>query len=483
MTPIPRSSAILSEEMRVKISGVARSGRVTNRIAVWALAIFLPLISSAITSHVAILHNTPFALHVLSIIFVAMVGGLGPAALGILASIFSNYIVLGDVVAKSEPLRVSVLRAVILIIIGLFVSVMNNSRRRALASLEERTEELILSQQGGRCASWRYDRGRGIRWQRGGFEVFGISFDELEKLNTPLSLIHPEDQQRVQTTIEELVATGSPGHLEYRVIFPNGDLHWSETRIAPINGGKASWHGVSFDITESKLAENALLRSEKLAAMGRLASTVAHEINNPLEAVTNLLYLARTDQSMSTDSQSYLASAEVELARLGEITRLTLGFVRNNSSALNLDPIKTVDEVLSIFRHRFETRHIQVNRTHQPGLSVRIVPHELRQIVTNLISNASDAVGGADARLSIQMTREQNIVVLLIEDNGSGIADADAERIFEPFFSTKQDVGTGIGLWVTRELVEKNGGAISVRSGDLPGGMKTSFRIEFPLAA
>jgi signal transduction histidine kinase len=244
----------------------------------------------------------------------------------------------------------------------------------------------------------------------------------------------------------------------------------------------AVWRGVTFDVSERKLAENALLRSEKLAAMGRLASTVAHEINNPLEAVTNLLYLARTSLSPSDDTQTYLASAEAELGRLADITRLTLGFVRNNAGSRNVDPASTIDEVLSIFRHRLELKRIEVTRSCQDGLLIHIAPHELRQILTNLISNAADALPDSGGVLSIAVRQEDASAVIQIEDNGHGISDADIRRIFEPFFSTKLDVGTGIGLWVTRELVERSGGSISVLSGDLPGGMKTCFRVEFPLA-
>jgi PAS domain S-box-containing protein len=370
----------------------------------------------------------------------------------------------------------------VLLLIGMFVSTMNRGRRRALTALEERTEELILSQQGSHCASWRYDTRDKMRWQRGGFEVFGVSFDELEKLESPIELIHPDDQEDVRSAIAEMIATRGPLHVEYRVIFPSGEVHWNEARGMPVAGKHPIWRGVTFDITDRKLSENALLRSEKLAAMGRLASTVAHEINNPLEAVTNLLYLARTDAELSEESQSYLATAEAELARLADITRLTLGFVRNSSNARNIDPANTIDEVLSIFRHRFEMKNIQVERRYEKGLAIHIPSHELRQIFTNLISNSADALAENSAVLSIRMGREGKAAVVTIEDNGSGISDADMQRIFEPFFSTKQDVGTGIGLWVTRELVEKNGGEISVHSGDLDGGMKTSFRIEFPLA-
>jgi signal transduction histidine kinase len=259
------------------------------------------------------------------------------------------------------------------------------------------------------------------------------------------------------------------------------------------------WRGVTVDITERKLTEAALLRSEKLAAMGRLASTVAHEINNPLEAVTNLLYLARTDSSEGAERREYLAAAERELTRLGNITRLTLGFVRSGGDTADTDVAEVVDEVLHLFRHRLETKNIQVERQYEPGVSVRIPPHELRQIATNLVANAADAVPLSDGYISIRIQRADGDGathgVLQVEDNGSGIEAAHMTRIFEPFFSTKEEFGTGIGLWVTKELVEKNGGRIAVASGKaaINGDAlhnvaesvdaHTRFRIELPLVS
>jgi PAS domain S-box-containing protein len=462
--------------------GFHRRARPSDRLTVSVLAVVLPVLSSVITARVGFLHQTPFALHVLCVVFIAMIGGIGPVLTAVIFSILSSYYLLIGTHGHQEPFWVTGLRCGVLMIIGIFVSVMNSSRRRALAALQERTDELVRAQQGSRCASWRFDPRDKFRWQRGGFEVFGISFNDLEGLPSPFTLIHADDQPRVRAAVAEMIATNGPLHVEYRVIFPGGELHWSEARGAPVAPGIAIWRGITFDISERKLAENALLRSEKLAAMGRLASTVAHEINNPLEAVTNLLYLARTDLSQSEDSQAYLASAEAELARLADITRLTLGFVRNNSVCRDVDPAGTIDEVLSIFRHRFELKHIHVDRSYNTGIYIHIAPHELRQIVTNIISNAADALPDTGAIVTIRVTEENGEAVIEIADNGHGIGEADIRRIFEPFFSTKQDVGTGIGLWVTRELVEKNGGSVAVHSGGLPGGMKTSFSIRFPIA-
>jgi len=143
-----------------------------------------------------------------------------------------------------------------------------------------------------------------------------------------------------------------------------------------------------------------------------------------------------------------------------------------------------VEDVLSILQHRFEASEVKIERHYQPGVRISIPPHELRQIATNLIANASDAVSnkGPAAKVAIRIEHHGDKAVLLVEDNGSGIAAPNLQRIFDPFFSTKKEVGTGIGLWVTKEIVEKNGGHISAQSGDLPSGFHTSFRLEFPLA-
>jgi len=234
-------------------------------------------------------------------------------------------------------------------------------------------------------------------------------------------------------------------------------------------------------IAERKLAEAAVLRSEKLAAMGRLASTIAHEINNPLEAVTNLIYLARGEANTSEAAQSYLEIAEKELARLAHITRLTLGFVRNTGVRADVDLAAAIEEVLFILHHRLQNSSVRVDRRFQPGVSITIAPHELRQVVTNLLSNATDATSLTGSAIVITTRSQDGKAILLVEDDGDGIPAANLQRIFEPFFSTKLEVGTGIGLWVTREIVLKSGGAITAESGDLSNGMSTCFRVEFPL--
>ena len=456
-----------------------------QRSLAFALAMALPIIFSEITAHSPVLRSAPFALHFVLMAIIASIGGFPPALLAIFIATVANHFLLPA--PHSGGLSLVLVRESIMIVSAAVISLMTRSLRGAaaalkvaLATLQEQTGALMESQQASKCASWNYDSRDRTRWCPGGYEVFGIPFAELERLRSPIELIYPEDQPAIVAAVKQMIATRGPLLVEYRVLWPNGELHWSEARGNPHETDPHLWRGITFDITERKRAELALLRSEKLAAMGRLASTIAHEINNPLEAVTNLLYLARRDSSLSPETGDHLAIAERELARVGEITRLALGFIRTSAERRDLEIVDGVEDVLSLFRHRFEMKNIHIERRYEPGVAVNIAPQELRQIATNLISNALDATSPPNARVSIRVEREEDLAVLLVEDNGIGIESSHLHRVFDPFFTTKDDTGTGIGLWVTRELVEKNGGRISVRSGGLPEGVSTSFRIEFP---
>jgi len=465
-----------------------RPHRPSNRALAFALAVVLPLLASLLTARFHALQGVPFALHFVAMAVVATFGGFAPAILSIAISAEANHFLLPHQVLGAGS--IVLLRPLFLIISAALISLFTSGSRRSAAALEdalnqlqEQAAALIESQQASKCASWTYDSRDRTRWYPGGYEVFGIPFTELEKLPSPIPLIWPEDQPRVTAEVRRMVAERRPLLVEYRVLWPNGELHWSEARGNPHEGDPHLWRGITYDITERKLAEHALVRSEKLAAMGRIASTIAHEINNPLEAVTNLLYLARKDPRLTPDTDEHLATAERELARVGEITRLALGFIRTSAERRDMEIADGMEDVLALFRHRFETRNVAIDRHYEPGVIVHIAPQELRQIATNLISNALDACRQPHPRIAVCICREEGRAVLCVEDNGSGIAEAHLHRVFDPFFTTKDDTGTGIGLWVTRELVEKAGGTIAVRSGDLPNGTRTSFRIEFPLCA
>jgi signal transduction histidine kinase len=232
-------------------------------------------------------------------------------------------------------------------------------------------------------------------------------------------------------------------------------------------------------------AQEALRRSEKLAVTGRLAASIAHEINNPLEAVTNLLYLIRTDRS-SERLDKYLDEAEQELARVTEIAKQTLRFYREPSKLVGTELAAVLHSVLVLYHSRITSANITVESEFLTSrATVLSSPGELRQIIANLIGNAIDAMrhGG---RLRIRISTEKACrrdgapgVRLTIADTGSGIPPELLPKIFEPFVTTKGETGTGLGLWVTEEIVKRNGWKISVRSSRAG----TTFSLQMPVAA
>lgn len=470
-----------------------RNGFRSARVRHYFLAVVLPIITSVVASRFDTFSRTPYALSLLAIAFIASLGGIAPSILAVAVAVVARFALLFVAGQPVPPWSSESIRIASILTAALIFSVSTRSRRIAQSGLEvahyelrDRTDALVESLHSSKCASWTMEAGtnRGPVWFSGSYRIFGRPFSEIDRLDFFLECLYPEDRERVAELLIQMKTTKDPILFEYRATWPDGGLHWFEMRANHVPGTNALWRGLTMDITERKLTESALLRSEKLAAMGRLASTVAHEINNPLEAVTNLLFLAQSDKNLHPETQGYLLTAEKELARLGEITRLTLGFVRNTSLPQSVEIASIADEVLSIFRHRLDSKGVQIERAYQPDVTIQIAPHELRQILTNLISNASDAIEGPDSKIAIRIQQNgENIAQVIVEDNGSGIAPPALLHVFEPFFTTKMDIGTGIGLWVTHELVQSNGGRITAESGTLAEGVKTRFTIDFPASA
>jgi signal transduction histidine kinase len=234
-------------------------------------------------------------------------------------------------------------------------------------------------------------------------------------------------------------------------------------------------------------AQDALRRSEKLAVTGRLAASIAHEINNPLEAVTNLLYLIRSAENPG-DARRYLGQADQELARVAEITRQTLRFYREPSHPVQTEVAGVLRSILVLYNSRIAAANISVQTDNSaPDATVLSSPGELRQVIANIIGNAIDAMRrGGRLRIRISSLRHRDgfpRTRLTIADTGSGIPAALLPAIFEPFVTTKGETGTGLGLWVTSEIVRRNGWSIRVRSHCVPGRSGTVFSIAMPTTA
>jgi PAS domain S-box-containing protein len=276
-----------------------------------------------------------------------------------------------------------------------------------------------------------------------------------------------------------------------------GEEAFFETDLAPGNGSIRQIQGsyipdhdpagqvqgffaMEQDVTGQRRAEQALRRAEKLAAAGRLAATIAHELNNPLEAITNLVFLATADPEASPGMRHYLSLAEQELRRVHHLVNQTLGFYRDLSRPTDVDFQKLVASVVSVHARKVEARGAQIRVQIDPGVRLHGVAGELTQVLSNLVSNALDAVStGGIVRIEVRSGGRADVRIF-VADNGKGIPREDCPRLFEPFFTTKSDVGTGLGLWVTKEIVEKHGGRIRFRSRTHGRRQGTLFSINLP---
>jgi PAS domain S-box-containing protein len=239
------------------------------------------------------------------------------------------------------------------------------------------------------------------------------------------------------------------------------------------------------NITERKLAEETLRHTEKLAATGRLAQTIAHEINNPLEALTNLIYLS-THTADQSQIQEFLKQATKELERVAKITKQILSFHRETKIPVELDFQDMVQSVLGLYAVQMETKHITVDYKKGPPFNIHGFPGELRQVFANLIGNAIDASPeGGCLWLRLRKDSSHGVpgVVFTIHDQGLGIPKELRNRVLEPFFTTKELKGSGLGLWLANSLVMKHHGTLRFRSRRASGGAGTCFRVFLPTVA
>jgi signal transduction histidine kinase len=241
------------------------------------------------------------------------------------------------------------------------------------------------------------------------------------------------------------------------------------------------------EMAARRQSEDALARSEKHAAVGRLAASIAHEINNPLSSLTNLFYLINTDTSLDPAARHYAALADQELRRTARITKQMLGFYRESSTPIPCNLSQIVDSVVELYEPRLRAANITVEKDYVVEGNMEGFPAEMRQLFANLIGNAIEAVGNKGRiRLRISHVRDWTDhrrlgVRVSVADTGEGLSPENQKRIFEPFFTTKGESGTGLGLWVSHGIVQKHEGRIRFRSRphqEQPGG--TVFSVFLP---
>jgi light-regulated signal transduction histidine kinase (bacteriophytochrome) len=312
------------------------------------------------------------------------------------------------------------------------------------------------------------------KWREQGFGEHGFWFEQ-----TGLA---PDDQIRIAGLWEKAVTNGMEFEAELLFRAPSGELNrWNLVRSIPFfhaDRSRAGWVGTCTDLTDRRERESALRMAEKLALTGRMTSVIAHEINNPLEAITNLLYLLGGLVGPNPSAHEYLGMAEYELERISGITKQTLRWSKESVRSAEFGVAGALfEDVTRLFAGKLRNR--QVMMTIVGGEEVRFygVIGQIRQVVANLVSNALDAVP-AGGQIWLDATTDEQRTEIVIRDDGEGMSEETRQQLFQPFFSTKGDLGNGLGLYISNEIVERHGGQLLV---DSALGSGTTMRISLPI--
>ncbi len=298
-------------------------------------------------------------------------------------------------------------------------------------------------------------------------ELLGKNMHDMVHHHFPDGRVYP----REECVVYNVFWRNEPfSNLVDHIFRKDGTMFWAEMSAQPIVvNEQVRGAVVTFrDITQARQAEEALRRSEKLAAVGQLASSIAHEINNPLEAVINLLYLVRTAESME-DVKTYAMLAEAELARMSDITLQTLRFHRQQTDPAPVDLNETIPAVLRLYTARFHSRKVLVKLRLWPTERPVLLEGDLRQVLNNLIRNAYDAMptgGKLHVRLRKSTCEKTGTpgVRITIADTGTGFLPRIRKHLFEPFHTSKDATGTGLGLWISKGIIDKHQGRMQLRS-------------------
>ena len=306
-------------------------------------------------------------------------------------------------------------------------------------------------------------------------------------------LIHAGDYPAVVDAWQAAMRQQQPFTLEARFLRADLSYRWHLLRVVPMQPDpdtageqEVYWLASATDLQDQKRNEEALRTADKLAVTGRMAAAIAHEINNPLESLTNLIFLVRTESKGNELALSYLDMTENELARVSAITKQTLQFYRDPLMPVRFDTGELIAEVIRLFATRFTGKGVTVMEQIEPGLVLEAIKGEIRQVLINLVNNAIDAVsrnGKIEVAARRMMLGDKPVVQISIYDDGSGIKSEHEKQLFQPFFSTKGAHGTGLGLWVSKGIVEKHGGSLALTSNKANGHGRTEAAIVLPVDA
>jgi PAS domain S-box-containing protein len=458
----------------------------SDRVAWYASAIAATALSWCIWLLSPVMHQDPFVIFILAVVFIARFYGFGPAVV----CTFSSALVLDYAIFRPTigvPVTsLELQRLGLFILISVLVAGLARQRSRAETRADEVRQQLaaIVTSSEDAIISFTVD-GFVTSWNRGAEMLYG--YTPAEVVGRPLAVLVPTDRiGELERILNRLNREERVGSYETERIHKSGTRLQVLLSVSPIrneNGELIGASAIARDISQRKRTEEALRRNERLATAGRLTAAIAHEIRNPLEALTNLVYLARRD---ANGRDEYLALAEQEIGRLDSIAQQALGFVREAASPERVDASKLLEEVVQLYMRKLQQNQIRIERESQDNLQILGFPGELRQLFSNLILNAMESMkDGGRLRLRVVRTHEKSGegrpgVRITIADTGSGISSSALPHIFEPFYTTKKEGGTGLGLWLAYGIVQKHTGWIRVASRTGVGGTGTVFMVFLP---
>ncbi|GAC1419477.1 MAG: hypothetical protein NVSMB62_12210 [Acidobacteriaceae bacterium] len=345
----------------------------------------------------------------------------------------------------------------------------------------ERAQELSIENQvrvdmaldGASAGVFEWHVGKNLtKWSNGFYRLHGLKPGDHASYEAWKQLLHPEDLEHVETEVHRAVAEVGSFSAEYRVVTFDDSIRWilcQGSCSAGADGHTERVTGYCGDVTRRKLADLALLQSEKLAIAGRLSATIAHEVNNPLEAAINLVFLAN-QTVQDPQCKGFLEEATQQLERVSQITRQTLLFSRSSMRPRSCHASELVDAILRLLGPKLRMAGVEVTTETRGNVEFLCSPGEMQQVLTNILNNAVEAMDGhGHIRIRVQNSvdwkdRTRHGVRFTIGDTACGMSPVTLKRMRDPFFTTKDGTGTGLGMWVVSELIEKHKGTVAVRS-------------------
>lgn len=361
------------------------------------------------------------------------------------------------------------------------------SRRveRALTEVESRFQKLFASDLMGIHIP---DRFGAISEANDEFlRIIGYSRADLEAGKVRWDTMTPPEYNALDRQhIAEAAERGSCTPYEKQYVRKDGTRVPIMCGYTLLEGSQDQYIAFIQDLTALKKGEEAMRQAEKLNTAGRFAASMAHEINNPLAAVTNLIYLASRDESVQDSTRTFLETADRELARISRIIAQTLRFHKQSTAPICADVTEIMDSVFPLFASRLHGDRVSLQCEYSTREEMWCFNNELRHAFANLVGNALDAIPNG-GRIRVRVRRGHRWdgdpvpgIIVIVADNGSGIPDSMRKRLFEPFFSTKEKTGTGLGLWATENIVRKHRGRIGFRTSRAAGRHGTVFALFFP---